>query len=918
MTRHSSAVTRAVRRYRRLLTLFPSDYRETVSEEVCQVFRDEYSDVRRSGGAVAVSALWLRVILDVAVSLPGAWRSALRGTKRGAGMGSWMQDLRVAARSLARRPGFALSVAITLGLGIGATTAIYSVVDGVMIRPLPYDEPSTLVAVGALFPTGEWRDGEPGLQDLTRISMPSYLQFRERTRSFESLAAIEKTDVYLSDVGDGPEVVRAARVSSELFEILGASPGLGRTFFPEEYSDASEDVLMITYGVWQRRYGGDPSVVGRSVERVGLPTTIVGVLPRDFRPPEAFFPSDEVPDFWIPLQTDDRRYQRPRPVAYGLGRLRRGTSVEQARAEAGRIAADLAGEFPEGNAFPDGSHLGIGLNGLHAQTVGTTGRALGIFLGAAGLLLLLAAMNAATLLLARSLDRSREFGVRMALGAGRRRIVRLLLTEAGILSVVGGAFGVLLAYGGVGAFLRYAPSSIPRLSTVAVDARVLAVAAVVSLGTGIAAGLLSALRLTRRGPWERLQGAGRSFAEPTSGLRAVLVGGQMAVAVVLLSGAGLLFGSFVRITAVDPGFEPKGLITMSENIERLHRVRVFTAPEGGPPPSPITALWQGWDIVLAELGAVPGVEAVAGTTNLPFQSPSWAPRLLLPGDTPDTWREGIAGYAITPGYLETMGTELLRGRAFERLDGPDAELVALVNQSFVRTQLRGTDPIDMVVRRTEGDDAIPIRIVGVVEDVVQTRAEEGPRAAIYVPYTQYGGAVVRAVVRTTLPADVIVPELRRAAGRFNPIVPPSDLGTMRGRMLATRTTPRFQAMLIGAFALVAMLLAAAGLYGSLAHAVGRRQREFGVRMALGAHRAGVLRMVLGQGMRVSMAGLALGMIATLWFTRVLESFLYGVEPNDPATLLVVGAVLVLVSAAACLAPAQRATAVDPVTVLKAE
>ena len=834
-------------------------------------------------------------------------------------MGSWMQELRIAARSLARRPGFSLGVALTLGLGIGATTTIFSVVDGVMLRPLPYEEPSTLVAIGALLPTAEWRDREANLQDLALISTPNYEDFRERTRSFEKMAAIEKIDIYLADVGDGPDKLAGARISPELFEILGVSPALGRTFFPEEYSVASENVAMLTYGTWQRHYGGDPGVLGRPAERHTPSMIIVGILPRDFRPPEALFPSDEAPEFYRPLQSDDRRYtRRGTRRLLVLGRLDRRTSVEQARAEAVRIAADLTVEFPGDNVRADGSRLGIGLNDLHAQTVGTTGKALGIFLGAAGLLLLLAAMNAATLLLSRSLDRTRELGVRLALGAGRGRVVRLLVSEAGFLSLVGGTFGVLLAYGGIGVFLRYAPSSIPRLNTVAVDARVLVVAAVVSLGTGIAAGLLPALRLTRSGAWERLQGAGSTFAEPTSGLRATLVGGQMAVAVVLLSGAGLLFGSFVRIRAVDPGFEPDGLIAMTENIDLLARVREVTAPEGGPRPSPITGTWQGWDIVLAELATVPSVDAVAGTTNLPFQSPSWAPRLLLPGDAPETWREGIAGYAITPGYLETMGTRLLQGRDFERLDGPDAERVALVNQSFIRTQLRGGDPIDMVVRRSVGDEEIPIRIVGVVEDVVQARAEEGPRAAFYVPYTQYRGAIVQAVVRTTLPTDVIIPELRRAAGRFNPMVPPQNLLPLGDRMAATRTSPRFQAMLIGAFAIVAMLLAAAGLYGSLAHAVARRKREFGVRMALGADRAGVLRLVLTQGMRLAMTGLGLGMIATLFFTRTLAGFLYGVEPNDPATLLMVGAVLVVVSTAACLAPARRATAVDPVSVLKAE
>ncbi len=825
-------------------------------------------------------------------------------------MGSWAKELGVAVRNLRRRPSFALGVALTLGLGIGATTTIFGVVDGVMLRPLPYDDPSKLVTVGVVLPTAERVDGAPGLQDLGLISTPNYVDFGERTRSFENLAAIGTTSVYFPDVGDGPEVAMAANVSPELFAILRVSPALGRTFLPEEYIGASGPAVMLSYGTWQRRYGGDPGVVGRTLDRIGQPMTIVGVLPRDFRPPEAFFPGDEVPEFWIPFQPVQRRFSRRGARSlHVLGRLAQDISVEEARAEAGRIAADLALEFPDGNVEPDGSHVGIGVNGLHAQTVGGTGRALGIFLGAAGLLLLLAAMNAATLLLARSLDRTQEFGVRMALGAGRTRVVRLIVAEAGILATVGGAFGVLLAYGGVGAFVRYAPSSIPRLSTIAVDARVLVVAAVVSLATGLAAGLLPAIRLTRRGPWERLEVGGRWFSEPMSGLRSVLVSGQIAVALVLLSGAGLLFSSFVRIRSVDPGFEAGGLITMNVGVEGFAR----SQPDVFDP----AAIWASWDIALAELKGVPGVESVGGTTNVPFQSPSWAPRLLLPGDASDTWREGIAGYAITPDYLETMGTELLQGRGFARLDGPDAERVALVNEAFIRSQLRGEDPLGMMVRLSEGDEEIPVRIVGVVEDVVQTRAEEGPRAAFYVPYTQARGEF-HAVVRTALPPEAIIPSLRSAVGRFNPIEPPRDLLPMWDRMAGTRTTPLFQAMLIGGFALIAMLLAALGLYGSLAHSVGRRQRELGVRMALGADRAGVLRMVLGQGMRISMAGLVAGVFAALLFTRLLRGFLYGVEPHDPVTLLAVGAVLVLVSGAACLAPARRATAVDPVTVLRAE
>jgi len=381
----------------------------------------------------------------------------------------------------------------------------------------------------------------------------------------------------------------------------------------------------------------------------------------------------------------------------------------------------------------------------------------------------------------------------------------------------------------------------------------------------------------------------------------VLVGGQMAVAVLLLSGAGLLITSFVRIVSVEPGFEPDGLITMNIGLKRPG------AMEEEP--------WQGWDLVLAELAAVPGVESVAGTSGLPFQPPSWGPRLRLPGDPPDQWRESIAGYVITPGYLETMGTRLVSGRDLERLDGPTAERVMLVNETFVRTQLGGADALDVVAQDSESG----IRIVGVVEDVVQTAATEGPRSAVYLPYTQTdwpGG--VEAVVRTDLPAEAIMPELRKAVARFNPIVPPRDLGTLRDRMSSSRTTPRFQAMLIGAFAFVALLLASAGLYGSLAHEVGRRQRELGVRIALGARRSGVLGLVLRRGMTVALGGLGLGFVASFGLTRVLTDYLYGVEPNDPLTLVGVAVVLVLVSVAACLIPARRATNVDPVEVLRAE
>ena len=915
----------AARAFAFVLRLFPGWFRDRYGDDINRDFLTRSHELGRRAGNGARLAFQVRSILAV----PGqavrvGWRgqhgvgpvvSSTRSNGRRLVTSGWANDLKSAVRSLGRRPGFAMGVACTFALGIGATTTVYSVVDGVMLRPLPYREPSALVTLGSVMPNAAWMDGAADLQNLRVINWRNLARFQERTRSLESVGAIMEARLLRLPVDDGWVATRAPAVSSGLFETLGVVPVLGRSFLPEEYGARQrnadglvEPAALITYGAWQRRYGGDTAVVGQPLEGNG--PVLVGVLPPGFRPLEAF---GEAPaDFYLPFHADDeaRGYN-----VVALARLRPGVSLEQARAEAPGIAAELAAAFPDDNLLPDGTHLGIGLNGLHAQTVGASGRMLGLFLGAAGLLLLLAAMNGATLLLSRSLDRSRELGVRMALGASRTRLVRLLVSEAGLLALVGGGLGILLAYVGVEALLRYAPASlpIPLLSTVRVDARVVSVAALVSLGTGVAARLLPAWRLTRSGLGGGMSRIGHASAERTSGLRAVLVGGQMAVAIVLLSGAALLFNSFVRLTTVDPGFEADGLVSMME------AYKGSAAAEG------TDALWQVWDVLLDELRSVPGVESVAGTTGLPFGAPFWTPPILLPGEAPSALRE-IAGYAITPGYLATAGTTLLQGRGFDRLDGPQAERVVVVNESFVRTELGGADPLNLIVRRRRwqyetGEPVatlVPMRIVGVVEDVVQARPEEGLRPAIYVPYTQFEEATfISAAVRTSRPPNTVISDLRRVSAWFTP-ARQRVIVTMDNRMATTRASPRFNAMLTGAFALVAVLLAATGLYGSMLHAVWRRRREFGVRMALGANRAGVVRMVLGQGLRLSTAGLACGAVCTLVSARVLGSFLYEVRPTDPATLLTVGAVLVLVSVVACLVPARRATAIDPATVLKAD
>jgi putative ABC transport system permease protein len=822
------------------------------------------------------------------------------------GIETWFLDFRYAARSLKRQMRLSVAVVFTLALGIGATTTIFSVVNGVLLRPLPFQDPAQLVSVGTTFPGREWSNDVPGLQHLAGTSMLNYLDFKERARSFEDLAAIEQTSVLLPDMGNGPELASSAMVSERFFRTLRVSPTLGRFFLPEEHLTGSGDVVVLSYSAWQQRFGGDPNILGKTLDRVGTPATIVGILPAGFRPPEAMFRSPR--DFWMPLQPDHGRYvDRGGRSLNILGRLRTDVSVEQARTEMQRIADQIAIEFPDGNVYPNGTHFGAGVNGLLDQTVGASGKILGIFLAAAGLLLLISALNAATMLLARALDRIRELGVRVALGASQSRIFRFLLIESLLLSVGGGALGLLLAFAGVSTFRRFAPSSIPRIDGVVVDARVVLVAFLVSIGAGILAGMLPALRQARQMPGAQLRAAAsRSTSSGEGRLRAMLVAGQMAMAVVLLTGAGLLAGSLTRLQSVSPGFDPHDLASMRVGLKR-------------PGAASDEASWQAWDLVLREVAAVPGVGAVAGTTNPPYQDPDWAPRLLLPGEPIETERHGVAGFAITPGYLDAVGTRLLAGRDFGPQDGPGDPGVVLVNEAFVREHLNGRDPFTVRLRQFDHHEHESLwEIVGVVENVIRTRAEDGMRPAVYMPYTQVEWPLVQVVVRSQLEPEVLFPELRRAVSRFSPYVPPVDIRTMEDRMSATWTTQRFQALLFGSFALTALLLAAAGLYGSMAHAVRRRNRELGIRLALGAKPGGVLAMVVTQGVRLSAVGVMVGLAAALGLTRVLEGFLYEVEPSDPFTLIASAVVLTLVAVVACLLPAHRATRVDPIEVLRSE
>jgi predicted permease len=891
--------------------LLPAAFRREYGAEL------EATVASRLDGARGTIDLWVRLggeLVDLARAAAREWRAGFTATGEVTMGGGWAELAR-SVRSLAKRPGLTLGVVLTIGIGIGATTTIFGVVDAVILRPLPYEDPEGLVAIGA--PLGP-PDPTTGLQPLVDMSSEVYKRYRERARSFSRLAAIAPHVVVLSEEGGIEEEVPAALVGPELFDLFGVSPVLGRAFAPEEYGIAPDGVAMISYEFWQSRYGGDPAVLGRAVEtslESGPGPVIVGILPRGFRPPEAFAGAGGAPQLYVPLPLADI----PPDVflfydVNAIGRLAPGVTLERARDEAQRLFAEIQVEIADLPTPPGSRRPGIAVNDLHEHTVGETGRTLWAFLGAAALLLLLTALNAATLFLSRALDRTQELGVRVALGAGRGGVVRLLLGEAVVLSMAGGALGIGLAFGGVAAFLRFAPTTIPRLAAVAVDGRVLAAALAMTLATALAAGLLPALRLTAKAPWERLQAAGRGTSDAASRLRTVLVGGQLALAVMLLTGAGLLFSSFVRLRSMDPGFTSDGLVVI-ESASRGPR------GEGGPD---AVMLAESWNLVRQAVASLPDITSVAQANVLPFQSPTWAPRLFLPGDDPAVVREGIAGYVVAPGYLEAMGSEIVAGRGFDASDGPDAEPVVLVNEAFVRTQMnRGSALGVMITRRREGlresGEQVAMRVVGVVEDVVQSRVEDGPRPAVYLPYGQVEGPQLGSfwtAIRPKGTSESLAVAVRQALTAVDRT--PRTIATMEGLMAETRVTPRFQTFLIGAFAAVAMLLAAAGLHGTLAHSVRRRQRELGVRLALGADRTSVLRMVLRQGLKVSVVGLAIGMAGTLALSRVLASFLYGMAPYDPLTLLGVASVLMLVSALACVVPARKATMVDPVRVLQAD
>jgi predicted permease len=796
-----------------------------------------------------------------------------------------LHDIRYALRSLQRHPVFALTAILTLGLGIGANTAIFSAVNGVLLRPLRYPDPDRIFTI--------W--GHHASIGRETASLPDFLDWR-KARSFSGMAAWANTAFTVTGA-DEPEVVSGALVTPNYFRVLGAPIPQGRDFREDEARGAAR-VVVLSQGYWQRAYGGRPEVVGRRITLGGLPYTIVGAGARGLERPAQV-------DIWAPLAIDTTAGRR-NDFLQVIGRLAPGAAPETARVELETIARRLEAEYPATNAG-----WGVELIGLHERIVGEIRPALLVFLGAVVLVLLIACANVANLMLVRVAARERELTLRVALGASRRRLVRQLLTESVLLALAGGVLGVGLAVWGVGALRALEPGTLPRLQEIRLDGRALAFALVLSVGTGLLFGVVPAIRALGFDLRGGLAEGGRALAGARSAARtrSALVLAEVALASVLLVGAALLLRSFVGLTRVDPGISVDGILTARVTLPRSRYSE----------PARQVAFA---DALLERARALPGVSSAALGTDAPVDDgmPYWSFAVDGVEQPPPEVVQDAVVYRATPEYFHTFGLPLIHGRLFEAGDRADGTPVAVVSQALAQRYWPGQNPVGSRITFDDATDSAAtwMSVVGVVGDVLQDGAMSPAYPQIYVPFAQISGRSMVVALRTTGDPLALVPALKQALAGIDPNLALSRVTTMDQRLAGTLARPRVNALLLAAFAVTALILAALGIYGVIAYSVVQRTRELGIRVALGARAEDVLGMVMRQGLTPVLIGLAIGLGAAALGSRVLRSLLYGVAATDLATYGAVAAFLAAVAVAASYVPARRAARSDPMTALRTE
>ena len=807
------------------------------------------------------------------------------------------QDLRYGLRQLRRNPGFTAVAVITLALGIGTNTAMFSVIDAVLLQPLPYASPSQLVSVQQRL-----RHGMSSF-----VSYPNFSDWRSQNHVFSSMAAYREANFTLTGSGE-PVQVPGEIVTWEIFRLLGVRPVLGRGFLQQEVQAGSHEV-MIGHRLWQSRFGSNPNIVGQIVNLGGTSYTICGVMPSGFQ-----FPlSAEPAQLWTAIATDaagktPMTSERGASVFRVIGRLKPGANLSQAEADMRVVSRRLAKQYPE----EDGRFRGVYIQSELDQVVGSIRLALLILLGAVGFVLLIACANVASLLLNRGVARSKELAVRSALGAGRRRIVRQLLAEGFLLSFCGMGLGLLVANLGTGLLLRLSPTTIPRASQAGLDGSVLLFTAALAFLTAVVFGVVPALQLSKSGLAEALKKGGRNSSEASRNrrLRNGLVIGETAAAFSLLAGAGLLIMSYSTLQKTDPGFNPHQLLTFTFQLPRTPNTDMRKAS--------INFDTQ----LLAGLRQISGVRSASGVFPLP-ETDRWSLRFEIEGRPVAPSSRPAAGFVMAaPGYFQTMGIPILKGRGFSESDNAEAPSVTVISQAFARRYFPNEDPVGKRIEpeavRNGGQSAWS-EIVGVVGDVRDRGLAGAPEPFYYVPYYQFPLSLgLTFVVRAQGNPRGLISFVRSEMTSLEPNAPLYNVETMEQYLTLSAAQARFNAVLLAVFAGLALLLASVGLYGIISYSVSQRTQEIGVRMALGAERRDVLWMVIGQGLKLALAGVAIGIAGAMVLTRFLASLLYGVTPTDPLTFIAVSLILVAVALLACYIPARRAAKVDPMVALRYE
>ena len=802
-------------------------------------------------------------------------------------MDGLLQDIRYAVRMLAKSPGFTAVVVLTLALGIGANTAIFSVVNGVLLTPLPYKDPSRLVVV--------WES--KGTSNHNVVNPANYMDWHDRATSFSGLALTSWRS--LTFAGDQAEEVQGRAVTPDFFGVVGATPLLGRTFNADESRPNSPRVIVLSEGLWRRRFGADRAIVERAVPVAGGTARVVGVMPSSFRP----MPLGHE-EYWEPMALDWSNRARAGRYAMALGRLKTGVTVERAQTDMSRIARQLESDYPD---FDTG--WGATVVPLMEQVVGGSRRTILIVLGAVSLVLLIACANVANLMLARAASRERELAVRAALGAPRWRLVRQALVESVMLAFAGGAAGALLASWGVHLLVRAAPPEVPRIADIRLDLTVLAVTALVSMAAGVLFGLPAALSRSDAAIQDLHAVTTRTTAGvPAARLRGALVIAQMSLAIVLLVGAGLLVRSLRQLIAVNPGFDPANISAVTITLPRatypdsLRRVALY-------------------ERLLERVRNMPAVQSAGIISWLPMTPGNSVTSLTVVGGPEPAPGEAPAAAIrlVDPGYFDAMRIPIKRGRSLATSDRIGSAPVAVISEAMAHQLWPGEDPIGQHVKVEWWHPTASVEIVGVVADSRHDGLDAAFEPTLFYPFAQESQqSSMSLVLRSTLPPATLTRMVRAAVSEMDKGVPVADAVTMYHHIAETMADRRYPAFVLGLFAALALVLAAVGIYGVLSYTVGQRTREIGVRVALGARPGDVLRTVVGSGLRLTLIGVALGGVAAGLAAGALGKLLYGVHPVDPVTFAIVPLVLVGVALLAMAAPARRAARVDPMVALRSE